>query len=690
MLISLGLLAVVPGSQSEGAPPGLGFASLALSGDPVVGQTLTVTAESQPAGAAVFYQWLRDGAPIPDASGVSLVLTAADDLAALSCRVRLVLGAEEVEAETGAVTVRRLAPVAGSLADVTFTQGTGPQTIDCAAGFTGGGLVFSTLSPHLVLDPATGLATVETAGLLAETPVTVTATNSGGTAEVTFRLAVVAVPAAQNIEPPALSGTPLVGQTLTVSTGTWVNADEFAYRWRRDGVLIAGATATAYTLVAADDQRLVTAEVRARPSGQAWSDWIGATGAVTVTWPAPVAGGSLPDLALATGEAMAVADLSAVFTGSNIAYALTPASQALPAGLALSPAGLLSGTPTEEAVRNIVVRASNSGGSAESGFSLTTAARPELVLTGWGGTWPNVSGTLTASMPATVRWIIYALAEDPGFASGTAAQAAFAANGGVARGSFEVTGSTSTPAIAATLANDAYAIHFWADAGGLLSAGVETRDFTVAVEASGPTPTVIERAGDGSTGTGFNITRLPLATSGDLLFCPIVVKGNPAISLSPERGWSLSAPVYSAAGDYTLVWAAKIATTTASNDTLSVSFNGASLYFRRRMYAIRGATLAVEAEGTAAGSFDPPSLSPTGGTKNYLAVAMAAGAFGDSVSAVPSGFGAASTFNAGNSSQVTLSLAEAAVSAALIDPGPFTGAGTTARAFTFAIHPPAV
>lgn len=56
---------------------------------------------------------------------------------------------------------------------------------------------------------------------------------------------------------PAITGTPTVGQELTVSTGVWNTRGsqttlEFTYQWTRDGVDIAGATSAAYTLVMAD------------------------------------------------------------------------------------------------------------------------------------------------------------------------------------------------------------------------------------------------------------------------------------------------------------------------------------------------------------------------------------------------------------------------------------------------------
>jgi len=67
-----------------------------------------------------------------------------------------------------------------------------------------------------------------------------------------------------NIEPPVLSGTPIRGQILSVTTGTWdVTPDSFTYVWKRGAAVIAGAAAATYTTVQADVGQTITAEVTA-------------------------------------------------------------------------------------------------------------------------------------------------------------------------------------------------------------------------------------------------------------------------------------------------------------------------------------------------------------------------------------------------------------------------------------------
>lgn len=91
---------------------------------------------------------------------------------------------------------------------------------------------------------------------------------------------------------------------------------------------------------------------------------------------APVAAGALPDLALTQGVAMTPLDVAADFSSTEpVAYTLAPSSDPPPAGLALSGAGLLSGTPTTPVTgAAIVVRGTNAYGFADTAFSVTVTA----------------------------------------------------------------------------------------------------------------------------------------------------------------------------------------------------------------------------------------------------------------------------------------------------------------------------
>jgi hypothetical protein len=67
---------------------------------------------------------------------------------------------------------------------------------------------------------------------------------------------------------PLITGTPTVGQTLSVSTGTWTGnpAPTFTYQWAVNGVDVMGATMSTYVLQAGDATFMVTAKVTATNS----------------------------------------------------------------------------------------------------------------------------------------------------------------------------------------------------------------------------------------------------------------------------------------------------------------------------------------------------------------------------------------------------------------------------------------
>lgn len=105
--------------------------------------------------------------------------------------------------------------------------------------------------------------------------VAVIATNAGGssTAAISAGTATIAAPATPvpvNSVAPAISGTAQVGQTLTVSNGTWSNTPtSYAYQWKRAGTNISGATAQTYVPVTADVGNTLTCAVTASNAGGA-------------------------------------------------------------------------------------------------------------------------------------------------------------------------------------------------------------------------------------------------------------------------------------------------------------------------------------------------------------------------------------------------------------------------------------
>lgn len=71
-----------------------------------------------------------------------------------------------------------------------------------------------------------------------------------------------------NLTAPVVSGTGVVGQTLTTTNGTWSGTLPFTYtyQWQRNGSPISGATSSTYVLVSADAGANVSCVVTATNS----------------------------------------------------------------------------------------------------------------------------------------------------------------------------------------------------------------------------------------------------------------------------------------------------------------------------------------------------------------------------------------------------------------------------------------
>lgn len=115
---------------------------------------------------------------------------------------------------------------------------------------------------------------------------------------VTHGGAVAGTPAAPvNTAIPVISGSPVVGQTLSSSTGSWSGYPypTFAYQWKRAGVAITGETNATYVVELADVGEEITVTVTAtNDSGSANATSDPVTG--------QAAGGGDPAYLLETGD----------------------------------------------------------------------------------------------------------------------------------------------------------------------------------------------------------------------------------------------------------------------------------------------------------------------------------------------------------------------------------------------------
>jgi hypothetical protein len=112
--------------------------------------------------------------------------------------------------------------------------------------------------------------------------VTVTAHNPGGHTDATSAATNV-VGGLLNQHLPIISGTLVVGNTLTTDNGGWVGAPPptFAYSWQRDGVDVPGATTNTYVLTSADTGHLITSRVIATNIAGSVSAYSASMGPIT-------------------------------------------------------------------------------------------------------------------------------------------------------------------------------------------------------------------------------------------------------------------------------------------------------------------------------------------------------------------------------------------------------------------------
>jgi len=272
-----------------------------LTGTGRIGAALGVDPGEWSGAERLAFVWLKDAAPIPGATGRNYAPGAADDRAALACRVTAVGAGGRTAAETLPITIAFPQPrLVGPLPDLDYAQGTGPHIMDVSPFFSGSSLSFTVTGPGVAVDPATGLVTVSAAALLSGVSVLVTAANSGGAAETRFRLTVGAAPAAVPpvlIAAPTLAGSARVGEPLAVEPGSWAGdpVPDLALQWLSNGTPVEGATDDRFTPDAAQDGAVVACRVTAsNPAGSATAE----TGPVTVTRTPPTAVGALADVVL--------------------------------------------------------------------------------------------------------------------------------------------------------------------------------------------------------------------------------------------------------------------------------------------------------------------------------------------------------------------------------------------------------
>lgn len=228
----------------------------------------------------VSYQWLRNGTPIAAATSATYTPAGGDQGAAIQCQVTATSAGKGSSLMTSeALFVAPTSPIdppdpgirtedRTQLPGVPAIGGSPEvgQTLTCTPGAWVGSPSFS--YQWFRNATAIGGATSSTYTLVAADKGTAVqcraiGANAGGTAvadsESTF---VLASPPTTSADP-TITGTVAVGETLTCNPGTWSGSPSFSYQWLRNGANIAAASASTYTLAAADEGKAIQCRVTA-------------------------------------------------------------------------------------------------------------------------------------------------------------------------------------------------------------------------------------------------------------------------------------------------------------------------------------------------------------------------------------------------------------------------------------------
>ena len=282
--LSGGLLLVVPGpnTPATGAPTITGAAQV---GETLTADTTGISDDDGLFNAAFAYQWFADDAEINGATASTYTLVAADEGKAIKVRVSFTddAGTDEelTSAVTGAVAAAPPPPNTPATGAPTIT-GAAPVGETLTADTTGisddDGLSNAAFAYQWLADDAEiNGATASTYTLVAADEgkaikVRVTFTDDAGTDEELTSPATGAVaappppPNTPATGAPTITGAAQVGETLTADT-TGISDDDglvnaaFAYQWFAAAAEINEATASTYTLVAADEGKAIKVRV---------------------------------------------------------------------------------------------------------------------------------------------------------------------------------------------------------------------------------------------------------------------------------------------------------------------------------------------------------------------------------------------------------------------------------------------
>ena len=301
-----------------------------ISGTAQVGETLTADtsgiADEDGVDNSIFnYEWRADGSDIAGATASSYTLTDADEGKTISVTVSFTDDAGHDESLTSAATAEVQpkpnspatgAPTISGTAQVGQTLTADVSGIADEDGLTNAAFSYQWQADGSDIAGATGstytLADVDEGRIIT---VTVSFTDNAGNAESLTSTATTAVAPKANSPAtgqPIIIGAAQVEETLSVDTSGIADEDglddvSYSYQWQADGSDIAGSTDSTYTLVDADEGKIVSVTVSfADDAGNAESLTSAATEAVKAKPNTPATGQPVISGTAQVGETLSV------------------------------------------------------------------------------------------------------------------------------------------------------------------------------------------------------------------------------------------------------------------------------------------------------------------------------------------------------------------------------------------------
>jgi|GEM_PF-2132940 len=245
-----------------------------ISGIAKIGSTLSVSAGTwAPSGAALKYQWERNGVSIEGATKPTYTLAITDAGQKITVTVTGSKSGYKSVSKTSAATAIPLMSLTGTpVPKVSGTAKVG-STLKASSGTwapSGVALKYQWKRDGKTITSATKTS-YKLVAADAGKKITVTITGSkSGYKSVSKTSAATAIPlmSLTGTPVPKVSGTAKVGSTLKANAGTWKPSTvTLKYQWKRDGKTITGATKTSYKLAKSDKGRKVTVTTTGSKSG---------------------------------------------------------------------------------------------------------------------------------------------------------------------------------------------------------------------------------------------------------------------------------------------------------------------------------------------------------------------------------------------------------------------------------------